>query len=396
MPLSILLILGALSALGPLAIDMYLPSFAAMATALHTEIESIQYTLAAYFVGLALGQLMYGPVVDRWGRRKPLLIGLTLFVLSSAACALSDQLGWLIAARFVQALGGCAGMVISRAVVRDICATDQLGKAYSQLMLVMGVAPILAPMLGGALLVWFGWHSIFWLLTIFSALCLLSVLRFLPETQKPEHRAESLWSAARQYRDLLGDKPFLALCITSGLGMGCMFAYISGSPFVFMEMYELSPNHYSWLFGGNAAGFILMSQINVRLNQLRGAEFWLGRFLIALCVLTAVILLVSFIQPASVWALATVFFSLMIVLGGILPNAAACAMAQQGRRAGSASAMMGSLQFTVAACTASLVGVFHTGNAVPLAGVLFGCALLATLSYRKAMQLTQTAVPVQD
>lgn len=396
MPLSILLILGALSALGPLAIDMYLPSFAAMATALDTEIESIQYTLAAYFVGLALGQLMYGPVVDRWGRRKPLLIGLTLFVLSSAACALSDQLGWLIAARFVQALGGCAGMVISRAVVRDICATDQLGKAYSQLMLVMGVAPILAPMLGGALLVWYGWHSIFWLLTLFSALCLLSVLCLLPETQKAEHRAASLWSAVRQYRDLLGDHSFLALCITSGLAMGCMFAYIAGSPFVFMEMYALSPNHYSWLFGGNAAGFILMSQINVRLNQLRGAEFWLGRFLIALCVLTAVILLVAAIQPTSVWVLASVFFSLMVVLGGILPNAAACAMAQQGRRAGSASAMMGSLQFTVAACTASLVGVFHTGNAIPLAGVLFGCALLATLSYRKAMHLTQTAQPDQD
>ena len=182
MPLRLLLILGALSAFGPLAIDFYLPSFPALARAFATDVEHVQLSLASYFVGLAIGQLIYGPMADRFGRRKPLLVGVALFSLASLACALAPSLEWLIAARFVQALGGCAGMVVSRAVVRDMCDPISSAKVFSQLMLVMGLAPILAPLAGGLLLSSLGWPSIFICLTLFSFACLLAVAKWLPET----------------------------------------------------------------------------------------------------------------------------------------------------------------------------------------------------------------------
>src|SRR5476651_2713582 len=182
MNLRIILILGALSAFAPLAIDFYLPGFPAMATAFATDEKHIQLTLAVYFGGLAIGQLIYGPLADRFGRRGPLLSGVTLFTLASFACAYAPSLEWLIGARFVQALGGCAGMVISRAVVSDKCDAVGSAKVFSQLMLVMGLAPILAPMLGGLLVNLYGWHSIFLALTIFSSLCWVAVFRGLPES----------------------------------------------------------------------------------------------------------------------------------------------------------------------------------------------------------------------
>ncbi|PYA93321.1 Bcr/CflA family drug resistance efflux transporter, partial [Pseudomonas aeruginosa] len=210
MNLRILLILGALSAFGPLAIDFYLPSFPTLAKAFATDVEHVQLSLAAYFAGLSIGQLLYGPVADRYGRRLPLLVGVSIFTLASAACALAPSLEWLIAARFVQALGGCAGMVISRAVVRDLCDPIGAAKAFSQLMLVMGLAPILAPVAGGLLLDWQGWQSIFVCLTLFAALAGLGVALWLPETIPADGERPPLSGALGQYRRLFADRLFLA------------------------------------------------------------------------------------------------------------------------------------------------------------------------------------------
>ena len=264
MNLKTILILGALSAFGPLAIDFYLPGFPAMATAFGTDETQIQLTLAVYFLGLSIGQLIYGPIADRFGRRIPLLVGVALFTVASLACALAPSLEWLIGARFVQALGGCAGMVLSRAIVSDKCDAVGSAKVFSQLMLVMGLAPILAPMLGGFLVNLHGWQSIFIVLTGFSALAALAVALGLPESLPANVPRQPLSGALRQYGRLLKDREFLGHALTGGIAMAGMFAYIAGSPFVFIKLYGVPAEHYGWLFGSNAAGFILVAQLNAR------------------------------------------------------------------------------------------------------------------------------------
>ena len=273
MNLRTLLILGALCAFGPLAIDFYLPSFPTLAQQFATDVEHIQLSLAAYFVGIAIGQLFHGPLADRFGRRVPLLVGVALFAVGSLACAIAPSLEWLIAARFVQALGGCAGMVITRAVVRDLCDPLVSAKVFSQLVLVMGLAPILAPLGGGLLLNTLGWPWIFHSLAIFATLCLLAVLRWLPETRPQELPPAPLSGAFGQYRALLGNASFMGYSLAGGVAMAGMFAYIAGSPFVFIELYGVPAEHYGWLFGSNAAGFVIMAHevekaVNPEMNQM--------------------------------------------------------------------------------------------------------------------------------
>ena len=376
MNLRFVLILGALSAFGPLAIDFYLPAFPAMAQAFATDEQHIQTTLAAYFLGLSIGQLAYGPVADRFGRRKPLLFGVTLFTLASLACAYAPNLDTLIVARFVQALGGCAGMVLSRAIVSDKCDAVASAKVFSQLMLVMGLAPILAPMLGGVLVNLAGWQSIFLALSLFSAACLLAVSLGLPESFPADMPRQPLSGAFRQYWRLLQDRVFIGHALTGGTAIAGMFAYIAGSPFVFIKLYGVPPEHYGWLFGTNAAGFILMAQVNARLLAKRGPAFLLARAVWLYLAAGLLLLGVAALRPAQLWPLLVPLFVCIASLGCIIPNASACAMSGQGARAGSASALMGCLQFSVAAGAAALVGALHDGSAVPMALVISLCGAL--------------------
>ncbi|MFG0416631.1 multidrug effflux MFS transporter [Pseudomonas sp. zjy_8] len=376
MNLRMVLILGALSAFGPLAIDFYLPAFPAMAQAFATDEKHVQATLAAYFLGLSIGQLAYGPVADRFGRRKPLMFGVTLFTLASLACAYAPNLDTLVVARFIQALGGCAGMVLSRAIVSDKCDPVASAKVFSQLMLVMGLAPILAPMLGGVLVNLAGWQSIFLALSLFSAGCLLAVSLGLPESL-PEHiPRQPLSGALRQYLRLLADRVFLGHALTGGIAIAGMFAYIAGSPFVFIKLYGVPAEHYGWLFGTNAAGFILVAQVNARLLAKRGPAFLLGRAVWLYLVAGLVLLGVAALRPAQLWPLLVPLFICIASLGCIIPNASACAMSGQGARAGSASALLGCVQFSVAAGAAALVGLLHDGSAVPMAIVISLCGAL--------------------
>jgi MFS transporter, DHA1 family, multidrug resistance protein len=382
MSLRLLLILGALCAFGPLAIDFYLPSFPTLARVFATDVEHVQLSVAAYFVGLAIGQLVYGPLADRFGRRRPLLAGVLLFCLASLACALATSLEALIAARFVQALGGCAGMVVTRAVVRDLCDPITSAKVFSQLVLVMGVAPILAPLAGGLLLGSLGWQSIFLCLALFAALCLLAVALWLPETLARDASVAPLSGALGEYRRLLGDRPFIGHALTGGLSIAGMFAYIAGSPFVFIELYGVPAEHYGWLFGSNAAGFILAAQLNAWLVARHGPGYWLRRLVWFYLLCSLALLAVALGQPAALWPLLLPLFGCIASLGVLLPNSTACAMAGQGHHAGSASALLGSLQFAIAASAAALVGALHDGTAWPMATVICGCGVLATLASR--------------
>ncbi|MBK4991145.1 MULTISPECIES: multidrug effflux MFS transporter [Pseudomonas] len=376
MNLRMVLILGALSAFGPLAIDFYLPAFPAMAQAFATDEQHVQATLAAYFLGLSMGQLLYGPVADRFGRRKPLMFGVTLFTLASLACAYAPSLDALVLARFVQALGGCAGMVLSRAIVSDKCDPVASAKVFSQLMLVMGLAPILAPMLGGVLVNLVGWQSIFLALSLFSAGCLLAVSLGLPESMPAHVPRQPLSGALRQYLRLAGDRVFLGHALTGGIAIAGMFAYIAGSPFVFIKLYGVPAEHYGWFFGANAAGFILVAQVNARLLARRGPAFLLARAVWVYLAAGVALLGVAAVKPTALWPLLVPLFVCIASLGCILPNASACAMSGQGARAGSASALMGCVQFSVAAGAAALVGVLHDGSAVPMALVMSLCGAL--------------------
>jgi DHA1 family bicyclomycin/chloramphenicol resistance-like MFS transporter len=393
-----ILILGALSAFGPLAIDFYLPAFPAMALAFGTDENHVQMTLAAYFLGLSIGQLAYGPVADRFGRRIPLLIGVGLFTVASVACAYAPNLEWLIGARFVQALGGCAGMVISRAVVSDKCDAVGSAKVFSQLMLVMGLAPILAPLLGGLLVNTTGWQSIFLALTGFSALAGLAVATGLPESMPAHMPRQPLSGALRQYGRLLADRVFLGHALTGGIAIAGMFAYIAGSPFIIIKLYGVAAEHFGWLFGINAAGFILVAQVNARLLAKRGPMFLLARAVWVYLAAGLTLLAVSSLHPAQLWPLLIPLFVCIASLGCISPNAAALAMNGQGARAGSASALLGCLQFSVAAGASALVGVLHDGSAVPMAMVISLCGVLVvsvaifTRRLQKARTLAQARV----
>lgn len=377
MNLRTILILGALSAFGPLAIDFYLPGFPAMAVAFGTDEKHIQTTLAAYFLGLSIGQLAYGPVADRFGRRIPLLAGVALFTVASLACAFAPSLDALIVARFVQALGGCAGMVLARAIVSDKCDAVGSAKVFSQLMLVMGLAPILAPMAGGVMVNLYGWQSIFIALTVFSAVCALTVAWGLPESLPANQPRPPLSGALKQYARLLKDGVFLGYALTGGIAMAGMFAYIAGSPFVFIKLYGVPAEHYGWLFGMNAGGFIVVAQVNARLLAKRAPGSLLTRTIWVYLLAGLAVLGISALHTEALWPLLVPLFVCISSLGCIIPNASACAMNGQGAHAGSASALLGCVQFSVAAAAAGLVSALHDGSALPMALVITLCGAAA-------------------
>ncbi|HEU5015545.1 MAG TPA: Bcr/CflA family multidrug efflux MFS transporter [Roseiflexaceae bacterium] len=376
------ILLGILAAFGPLSIDTYLSGLPAIGREFRVDDAAAQLTLSMFFVGLALGQAVYGPIADRLGRRGPLLVGCALYAAAAVGCALAPSINALIAMRFVQAIGGCAGMVISRSVVRDLFDAHESARMYSFLMLVMGVAPILAPLLGGQLLVLFGWRAIFWMLTGFGLLCFLMVAVGLPETLPPERRAVAgIGQVLRVYGGLLRDRHFIGYTLVGGLISAGMFAYISGSPFVFIDLYGVAPQNYGWIFGTNAFGIIAASQINRWLLARFRAETILRTALMVIMVSGVVLTVLAATGVGGLGGLLAPLFVCIAGYGFISPNATALAMAAYGRTAGSASALLGTLQFALGAAAGALVGVLANGTALPMAAVIAGCELVALATF---------------
>lgn len=375
------LILGALAAFAPMSIDMYLPGLPALARAFDTGVGAVQLTLSAFFAGLVCGQIFYGPLADRYGRRRPLAAGIALYVLASAGCALAPDLPALIALRFVQALGGCAGLVISRTMVRDLFDAQESARMFSLIMLVMGAAPILAPLAGGVLLVNFGWQSIFWALALFGLLVLAACAAWMPETQRTRAASLGVAESSRAYAGMLADRRFLGYALAGGFAQAGMFAYITGSPSVFIDLNGVPPEHYGWLFGGNAFGLIAASQLNRRLLIGHPARDVLVR---ANQVNTGfgVLLLLSALTGAGGFAgLLVPLFGYVASLGFIGPNATALALSHQGQRAGSAAALLGTLQFALAALASAALGIVQQASAVPMALAIAVCGALALAAH---------------
>lgn len=378
-----LVLLGVLIAIGPLSIDMYLPGFPAMAKEFAHLPGRPEYTLASFFVGMALGQLLYGPLSDRFGRKPPLYIGLALYTAASLGGAVSASLGELAAWRLLQGLGGCAGMVITRAVIRDRCGVRDSARALSMLMLVMGAAPILAPMLGGQVVAAWGWRAIFWILAGFGAACLVAMRLGLSESHDIRHVPSLSWRRiGGDFRTLLGERAFMGYTLAAGFAMAGFFAYIAGSPHVFIELYRLSASQYGWLFGLNALGFILASQVNAGLTRRIAPTRLLRRALRALAAVALWLAALPLLGTPALAALLAPLSLAIMCLGFIVPNATAAALATHGQRAGTASALMGALQFGLATLTGTVMGLGHGGSPAPLAWIMSACALAAWTCHR--------------
>lgn len=377
------LILGTLAAFGPLSIDMYLPALPTIADEFGTTTAAIQQTLSAFFIGLALGQLFYGPISDRLGRRAPLLFGCAMYTAVSLGIVFAPSIGWLMGLRFLQALGSSAGVVIGRSVVRDLFDERESARMYSFLVLVMGIAPITAPLIGGQLLGLFGWRSIFLVLTGFGVLCFLMVWLWLEESLPHARRAQTgLGSVVRGYGSLLADARYMGFALAGGLASAAMFAYISGSPFVFIELNGVSPEQFGFFFGANALGLIAASQLN---RWLLASYTSTQVLAVALSVTAsaALLLLVTTLVGVGGFPLMLVLLFVTIASTGMVgPNATALAMAPYGRRAGSASALLGATQFAAGALAGALVGLLANGTALPMVGVIALCGVGAWLLLR--------------
>ena len=377
--LRLTVILGVLAALGPLSIDMYLPSFPSVARSLGTSVARVQLTLATYLAGLAVGQLVYGPLSDRFGRRPPLLAGLGVYLAAALGCAAAPSLPVLAAARFVQALGGCAGMVVSRAVVRDHFDVRESARVYSSLLLVMGAAPILAPLIGGQVLALGGWRAIFLVLAGVAAGLVVLIAVALPESLPPEaRRREGPGETLRAFRSAFGHGPFVRLSLAGGAIQAAMFAYIAGSPFVFIELYGVPPSRFGFIFGTNAFGLVAASQLNRWMARHIGVRAALHRGVVTAVVAYGALYVAVRAGGGLPFILPALFLGVSMY-GLVVPNATAAAMEHFGSHAGSASSVLGVLQATCGALAASAVSALADGTARPLATVTLTCAAVAAV-----------------
>ncbi|MFD7243624.1 multidrug effflux MFS transporter [Streptomyces massasporeus] len=374
-------LLGSLTAVPPLAMDMYLPSLPEVTRSLHAPAATVQLTLTACLAGMALGQLVVGPMSDRWGRRRPLLAGLAVFVVATVLCALAPTVELLVAFRLAQGLAGAAAIVIARAVVRDLYDGMAMARFFSTLMLISGVAPIVAPLIGGQILRVTDWRGVFAVLTVIGVLIGALVWTRLPETLAPaERHSGGVGEALRSMRGLLADRSFTGYMLTGGFAFAALFAYISASPFVIQEIYGASPQTFSLLFGVNSVGLVVVGQINgkilvgrVSLDRVLG----IGLAIVITAATALLLMSLGVFGEVGLVPVAAALFVLMSAMGITLPNTQALALMRTKHAAGSASALLGTTSFLIGAIASPLVGVAGEDTALPMAVVQLAAALVA-------------------
>jgi DHA1 family bicyclomycin/chloramphenicol resistance-like MFS transporter len=374
----LVIILASLTALSPLSIDMYLPSFPQIAADFGVEAAKVELSLATFFFGLSFGQLLYGTATDRFGRKKPIYVGLSIYCAASIFCTFAPNIETLIILRLFQALGACGGIVIARAMVRDLFGHSESARVFSLLMLIMGVAPIIAPLIGGYVALFFGWRAIFGVVAVVSAICLIAVYKFLPETREPNSNVR-LGKTFGIYLNILKDKEFLGFALAGGLAQAGMFAFITGSPFVFIKLFGIPAEHYGWIFGSNALGMVALSQINGKLVRSVNPTKILRVCLIATAFIS-LLLIIAGIFNFGFWGVVIPIFLYVASLGMILPNTTAGALAEQTENAGSASALIGTLQYGLAAIASSLVSYLGNGTSLAMTALIGTCGITAFLT----------------
>jgi DHA1 family bicyclomycin/chloramphenicol resistance-like MFS transporter len=375
----LLVLLGLLTAIGPVSLDMYLPAFPAMADDLGASQSQVQLSLTTCLIGLAAGQLVTGPLSDRWGRRRPVLIGLGAYALLALACAVAPNAGLLAAVRFAQGFAGGTGVVVARAIVRDRYAGRAAAKYFSRLSLVFGIAPVAAPSVGGLVLRFGSWRAVFVCLAVIGLLLAAAVAWRLPETLPVERRSTGgLAGTVRAMGSLLTDRVYLGYVLTQGLAFAALFAYISGSSFAFQDVFGVSGGAFGLIFGVNALALVAAGQANARL---------LDRFTPRVLLLTALLVgagaavgVLAGAAANSVWPVAVALFVFVGTIGMVTPNSTALALDRHATHAGTAAALLGALQSVIGALAAPLVGLGGEGSALPMAAVLAGAAGLSLVA----------------
>jgi MFS transporter, DHA1 family, multidrug resistance protein len=374
----LILILGLLTAIGPLSIDMYLPAFPDIAINLHTSVAQVMLSLSSFFIGISVGQLVYGPLLERFGRKKPLYAGLSIYLFASIGCALATSVNALILFRLLQALGGCAGMVAARAMVRDLFEVKQNARIFSTLMLVVAVSPIIAPTLGGYITSTLGWRYVFAILILVNLIILLGVYFLLPESREPNPDF-SLKAGAilKNFGGIIKHPQFITYTLTGAVAYGGLSAYVSGSPNVFMELFRVSEKQYGWIFALIALGIISASQLNNMALKKRSSE-QIIKIALSCQSFTGIVLAVFTVLGWSELYGTIVFIFLFLGCQGfIFPNASALSLAAFGHNAGSASALMGAIQMGIGAGASALVSLLQNHTALPMTGVMAFCSAAA-------------------
>jgi DHA1 family bicyclomycin/chloramphenicol resistance-like MFS transporter len=363
----ILIVLGALSAIAPFSVDMYLPGFPAIANDLGTDVSNVGLTLTSYFIGLSMGQLMFGPVLDRFGRKKPLMVGLLVYILAAVGCAFSPSIYYLIGLRFFLAMGCCVGMVGGSSVIRDLFSGREVARALSMMMTIFGVAPIIAPTIGGLIVTTLGWRFIFGVLAMIGAFVLMAIKEVLPETKEADPsislRPKNVMLG---YFKVFRERQFVIYILAGAAGSGGLFSYITGAPFVYIDLLGFTATQFGWMFGVNALAIVVGNQVNRVLLRKHDSARILP-VVTAIQSATGILLLtgslIGFLPKMAFVGLMILF---LFWFGFINPNSAALALQPFSRNVGSASAIMGSTIMISGALASGLVSYFHNGTAVPM------------------------------
>jgi len=378
-PWAMVVLLGSLVAFGALSIDMYLPALPRIGQEFHAPVGAAQASLSSFFLGIALGQFFYGPASDRWGRRGPLFFGVILYALASVSCALAPSLPFLVGARFLQALGACSGQVIARAIVRDKFGHRQSARILSQLMLVMGLAPILAPLAGGGLLIIGSWRAIFWVMGAFGVIIGVWMFFALDETRSAETAAKARAEhPLRSYLGLLKNRALMGYTLAGAFNGGALFGYIAASPGLLITTYHIPTALFGVVFGVNAIGLIGLSQVNAHLLHRHSPEFILARSRAASIVFAAILAVDAYTGFGGMWGVLIPLFAVVSSFGLVGANTQAAGMSVDPHRAGSISAVMGAASFGAGALISSLTAVFADGTARPMAAVILGSILASS------------------
>ena len=387
------LILGLLSAIGPFAIDMYLPALPTIREALRTDVDTAQMSLMVFFAAVGIGQLIYGPVSDMVGRKPPIYFGLVLFALGSIGCAMAPDIHTLIAFRFVQGLGACAGMVIPRAIVRDMHTGHDAAQLMSLLMLVFSVSPILAPLTGSLVIRLASWRGIFWTVAVAAVFGLVLAMTALKETRPREARvASTVRSALASYGTLLRDPHYLGLVFICSFGVASFFAYLANSSFVLIDHYGLSPTLYGLAFSVNAVAFIGAAQFTGALGKRYGLPRLVRTAVVGYSVVMVALLLLNVAGVDNLGVLMALLFVGYGFLGLVMPSSAVLALEEHGKIAGTASALLGTIQFATGACVIGVVGRFLDGTARPMLAGIAACSVIALVLAQRTLRQRPAAV----
>ena len=379
----LIVLLGLLSAIGPFSIDMYLPAFPAIGAYFHTTVAHITLSLSSFFIGISAGQFLYGPLLDRFGRKRPLYVGIAIYLLASAGCWLASSANALIVFRLFQALGACVGIVGSRAMVRDLFPVSENAKVFSMLMLVVGVSPIIAPTVGGYITSALGWKYIFVVLTALATFILVAVHLALPETRPPNPQYSlKPGPIIGNFLAIIKTPQFYTYALAGSVASAGLYAYIAGSPYVFMNLFHVTEKQYGWIFAIIAVGLIGASQLNSLMLRTHSSEEII-RIALTCQTITGFLLILGTVT--GVLALFSTIFLIFIFLccqGFTFPNSAALSLSPFSHHAGSASALMGGIQMSIGALSSATVGMLSNHTALPMTGVMGCCALSSLLILR--------------